>query len=211
MSIDLKKIVEQNCLMLIRIELDELPEKLEKLVDKSYEFSTTEYNALKNEQKDFYERLKNKPDITGVDENGNHFSYNDYLESNADDYFVEKGNVIETYTTAIHSMLINFMYETYTNLKKHIGDNLKSIKKETTSLDRIFDYVYKTSEIQKVNLINNCIKHTDYTVTKELSDNYPKEFVKDEKIELNNEMTYELLKITQAALRLLKNEFNKYY
>ncbi len=58
MSIDLKKIIEQNCLILIRIELDELPEKLEKLVDKSYEFSTTEYNTLKNEQKDFYERLK---------------------------------------------------------------------------------------------------------------------------------------------------------
>ena len=41
MNIDFKKFVEENCLMLIRIELDELPEKLEKLVDKSYEFSTT--------------------------------------------------------------------------------------------------------------------------------------------------------------------------
>lgn len=211
MSLDFEKFIEQNCLMLIRIELNDLPGKLEKLVDKSYEFSTTEYNSLKKEQKDFYERLKKKPDISGVDENGNPFSYNEYLESNAEDYFMEQGSVIETYTIAMHSMLINFMYETYTNLKKHIGDSLKSIEKETASLNRIFDDVYKTSGIEKVNLINNCIKHTDCTVSKELSDNYPDEFVKDKKIELNEEMTYELLKITQSALRLVEKKFNKYY
>ena len=38
-SLDFEKFIEQNCLMLIRIELNDLPGKLEKLVDKSYEFS----------------------------------------------------------------------------------------------------------------------------------------------------------------------------
>ena len=98
-------------------------------------------------------------------------------------------------------MLINLYYETYTNLKKHIKDKLKAIGLETKTLEKIFDSVFKISEIKKVNLINNCIKHNDLLVSKELAKEYPNQFKKDEKINLDENLVNAMLHITKDTVK----------
>ena len=62
-------------------------------------------------------------------------------------------------------MLINFMFETYENLKKMVGDKFKIINLYIKPIKLFFDN--NKNSITKVELINNCIKHNNTKVSKE--------------------------------------------
>ena len=211
MNIDFEKFIKNNQLFLIRINLEELPKNLEKLTDKAYKYTENDFILLKQKQKSFYDRLKEIPENIGYDENGNEISNHDWLISQADENFINDAEVIEYFKNSIHAMLINFYYETYTNLKKQIKDQLKEINLETNNLDKICNEVYEESKIEKVNLINNCIKHNNFIIDKKLARKYPKEFKKDLKIEIDEAFVYSMLKITQDAINLLTIKFSEKY
>ena len=62
-----------------------------------------------------------------------------------------------------------------------------------------------------VRLINNCIKHNDSKVSDDLSRKFPGEYTKNEEIDINPELVYELLEITVNAIRKFNKLFNQYY
>ena len=107
-------------------------------------------------------------------------------------------------------MLINFFVETFEGLKKNVGDKLKKEKMETTTLDRLV-YAPADDDMLKVRLINNCIKHNDRKVSDDLSRKFPGEYTKNDEIDINPELVYELLEITVNAIRKFNKLFNQYY
>ena len=211
MTIDFSQFIKNNTLLLIRIQLEELPMKLDNLTKKAYYYIKNDFSLLKQQQKDFYNRLKDIPEIIGYDENGDEISNHDWLSSQAEDNFINDAEIIEYFETSIHSMLINFYYETYTNLKKQIKDQLKNIDSETNSLSLIFDEIYNTLEIQKVNLINNCIKHNNCIADKKLANKFPTEFKENAQITINKALVYSLLQITKQSFNQLKIKFIEKY
>lgn len=62
-----------------------------------------------------------------------------------------------------------------------------------------------------VRLINNCIKHNDSKVSDDLSRKFPGEYTKNDEIDINPELVYELLEITVNAIRKFNKLFNQYY
>lgn len=60
-------------------------------------------------------------------------------------------------------------------------------------------------------LINNCIKHNDSKVSDDLSRKFPGEYTKNDEIDINPELVYELLEITVNAIRKFNKLFNQYY
>ena len=52
-----------------------------------------------------------------------------------------------------------------------------------------------------MNLINNCIKHNDLLVSKELAKEYPNQFKKDEKINLDENLVNAMLHITKDTVK----------
>lgn len=100
--------------------------------------------------------------------------------------------------------------ETFEGLKKNVGDKLKKEKMETTTLDRLV-YAPADDDMLKVRLINNCIKHNDSKVSDDLSRKFPGEYTKNDEIDINPELVYELLEITVNAIRKFNKLFNQYY
>ena len=66
-------------------------------------------------------------------------------------------------------------------------------------------------DMLKVRLINNCIKHNDSKVSDDLSRKFPGEYTKNDEIDINPELVYELLEITVNAIRKFNKLFNQYY
>lgn len=209
-NIDWKAFETNISLMLINMKLESLPTDLEKLVDKSYELADNAEKDLKKEAEKAFADIEKMPEVIEETSDGEPFCEKDWIESQAEDYFCEQNGIIELYNKSINLMLINFFVETFDGLKKNIGDKLKKEKMETTTLDRLV-YAPADDDMLKVRLINNCIKHNDSKVSDDLSRKFPGEYTKNDEIDINPELVYELLEITVNAIRKFNKLFNQYY
>lgn len=209
-NIDWKAFETNMSLMLINMKLESLPTDLEKLVDKSYELADNAEKDLKKEAEKAFADIEKMPEVIEETSDGEPFCEKDWIESQAEDYFCEQNGIIELYNKSINLMLINFFVETFDGLKKNIGDKLKKEKMETTTLDRLV-YAPADDDMLKVRLINNCIKHNDSKVSDDLSRKFPGEYTKNDEIDINPELVYELLEITVNAIRKFNKLFNQYY
>lgn len=209
-NIDWKAFETNMSLMLINMKLESLPTDLEKLVDKSYELADNAEKDLKKEAEKAFADIEKMPEVIEETSDGEPFCEKDWIESQAEDYFCEQNGIIELYNKSINLMLINFFVETFEGLKKNVGDKLKKEKMETTTLDRLV-YAPADDDMLKVRLINNCIKHNDSKVSDDLSRKFPGEYTKNDEIDINPELVYELLEITVNAIRKFNKLFNQYY
>lgn len=209
-NIDWKAFETNMSLMLINMKLESLPTDLEKLVDKSYELADNAEKDLKKESEKTFADIEKMPEVIEETSDGEPFCEKNWIESQAEDYFCEENGIIELYNKSINLMLINFFVETFDGLKKNIGDKLKKEKMETTTLDRLV-YAPADDDMLKVRLINNCIKHNDSKVSDDLSRKFPGEYTKNDEIDINPELVYELLEITVNAIRKFNKLFNQYY
>lgn len=209
-NIDWKAFETNMSLMLINMKLESLPTDLEKLVDKSYELADNAEKDLKKEAEKTFADIEKMPEVIEETSDGEPFCEKDWIESQAEDYFCEQNGIIELYNKSINLMLINFFVETFEGLKKNVGDKLKKEKMETTTLDRLV-YAPADDDMLKVRLINNCIKHNDSKVSDDLSRKFPGEYTKNDEIDINPELVYELLEITVNAIRKFNKLFNQYY
>lgn len=209
-NIDWKAFETNMSLMLINMKLESLPTDLEKLVDKSYELADNAEKDLKKESEKTFADIEKMPEVIEETSDGELFCEKNWIESQAEDYFCEQNGIIELYNKSINLMLINFFVETFEGLKKNVGDKLKKEKMETTTLDRLV-YAPADDDMLKVRLINNCIKHNDSKVSDDLSRKFPGEYTKNDEIDINPELVYELLEITVNAIRKFNKLFNQYY
>lgn len=209
-NIDWKAFETNMSLMLINMKLESLPTDLEKLVDKSYELAGNAEKDLKKEAEKAFADIEKMPEVIEETSDGELFCEKNWIESQAEDYFCEQNGIIELYNKSINLMLINFFVETFEGLKKNVGDKLKKEKMETTTLDRLV-YAPADDDMLKVRLINNCIKHNDSKVSDDLSRKFPGEYTKNDEIDINPELVYELLEITVNAIRKFNKLFNQYY
>ena len=209
-NIDWKAFETNMYLMLINMKLESLPTDLEKLVDKSYELADNAEKDLKKESEKTFADIEKMPEVIEETSDGEPFCEKNWIESQAEDYFCEQNGIIELYNKSINLMLINFFVETFEGLKKNVGDKLKKEKMETTTLDRLV-YAPADDDMLKVRLINNCIKHNDSKVSDDLSRKFPGEYTKNDEIDINPELVYELLEITVNAIRKFNKLFNQYY
>lgn len=209
-NIDWKAFETNMSLMLINMKLESLPTDLEKLVDKSYELAGNAEKDLKKEAEKAFADIEKMPEVIEETSDGEPFCEKNWIESQAEDYFCEQNGIIELYNKSINLMLINFFVETFEGLKKNVGDKLKKEKMETTTLDRLV-YAPADDDMLKVRLINNCIKHNDSKVSDDLSRKFPGEYTKNDEIDINPELVYELLEITVNAIRKFNKLFNQYY
>lgn len=209
-NIDWKAFETNMSLMLINMKLESLPTDLEKLVDKSYELADNAEKDLKKESEKTFADIEKMPEVIEETSDGEPFCEKNWIESQAEDYFCEENGIIELYNKSINLMLINFFVETFEGLKKNVGDKLKKEKMETTTLDRLV-YAPADDDMLKVRLINNCIKHNDSKVSDDLSRKFPGEYTKNDEIDINPELVYELLEITVNAIRKFNKLFNQYY
>lgn len=209
-NIDWKAFETNMSLMLINMKLESLPTDLEKLVDKSYELADNAEKDLKKEAEKTFADIEKMPEVIEETSDGEPFCEKNWIESQAEDYFCEQNGIIELYNKSINLMLINFFVETFEGLKKNVGDKLKKEKMETTTLDRLV-YAPADNDMLKVRLINNCIKHNDSKVSDDLSRKFPGEYTKNDEIDINPELVYELLEITVNAIRKFNKLFNQYY
>ena len=209
-NIDWKAFETNISLMLINMKLESLPTDLEKLVDKSYELADNAEKDLKKESEKTFADIEKMPEVIEETSDGEPFCEKNWIESQAEDYFCEQNGIIELYNKSINLMLINFFVETFEGLKKNVGDKLKKEKMETTTLDRLV-YAPADDDMLKVRLINNCIKHNDSKVSDDLSRKFPGEYTKNDEIDINPELVYELLEITVNAIRKFNKLFNQYY
>lgn len=209
-NIDWKAFETNMSLMLINMKLESLPTDLEKLVDKSYELADNAEKDLKKEAEKTFADIEKMPEVIEETSDGEPFCEKNWIESQAEDYFCEQNGIIELYNKSINLMLINFFVETFEGLKKNVGDKLKKEKMETTTLDRLV-YAPADDDMLKVRLINNCIKHNDSKVSDDLSRKFPGEYAKNDEIDINPELVYELLEITVNAIRKFNKLFNQYY
>lgn len=209
-NIDWKAFETNMSLMLINMKLESLPTDLEKLVDKSYEMADNAEKDLKKEAEKTFADIEKMPEVIEETSDGEPFCEKNWIESQAEDYFCEQNGIIELYNKSINLMLINFFVETFEGLKKNVGDKLKKEKMETTTLDRLV-YAPADDDMLKVRLINNCIKHNDSKVSDDLSRKFPGEYTKNDEIDINPELVYELLEITVNAIRKFNKLFNQYY
>lgn len=209
-NIDWKAFETNMSLMLINMKLESLPTDLEKLVDKSYELADNAEKDLKKEAEKAFADIEKMPEVIEETSDGELFCEKNWIESQAEDYFCEQNGIIELYNKSINLMLINFFVETFEGLKKNVGDKLKKEKMETTTLDRLV-YAPADDDMLKVRLINNCIKHNDSKVSDDLSRKFPGEYTKNDEIDINPELVYELLEITVNAIRKFNKLFNQYY
>ena len=209
-NIDWKAFETNMSLMLINMKLESLPTDLEKLVDKSYELADNAEKDLKKESEKTFADIEKMPEVIEETSDGEPFCEKNWIESQAEDYFCEQNGIIELYNKSINLMLINFFVETFEVLKKNVGDKLKKEKMETTTLDRLV-YAPSDDDMLKVRLINNCIKHNDSKVSDDLSRKFPSEYTKNDEIDINPELVYELLEITVNAIRKFNKLFNQYY
>lgn len=209
-NIDWKAFENNMSLMLINMKLESLPTDLEKLVDKSYELADNAEKVLKKEAEKTFADIEKMPEVIEETSDGEPFCEKNWIESQAEDYFCEQNGIIELYNKSINLMLINFFVETFEGLKKNVGDKLKKEKMETTTLDRLV-YAPADDDMLKVRLINNCIKHNDSKVSDDLSRKFPGEYTKNDEIDINPELVYELLEITVNAIRKFNKLFNQYY
>ena len=209
-NIDWKAFETNMSLMLINMKLESLPTDLEKLVDKSYELADNAEKDLKKVSEKTFADIEKMPEVIEETSDGEPFYEKDWIESQAEDYFCEQNGIIELYNKSINLMLINFFVETFEGLKKNVGDKLKKEKMETTTLDRLV-YAPADDDMLKVRLINNCIKHNDSKVSDDLSRKFPGEYTKNDEIDINPELVYELLEITVNAIRKFNKLFNQYY
>ena len=209
-NIDWKAFETKMSLMLINMKLESLPTDLEKLVDKSYELADNAEKDLKKEAEKGFADIEKMPEVIEETSDGEPFCEKNWIESQAEDYFCEQNGIIELYNKSINLMLINFFVETFEGLKKNVGDKLKKEKMETTTLDRLV-YAPADDDMLKVRLINNCIKHNDSKVSDDLSRKFPGEYTKNDEIDINPELVYELLEITVNAIRKFNKLFNQYY
>lgn len=198
-NIDWKAFETNMSLMLINMKLESLPTDLEKLVDKSYELADNAEKDLKKESEKTFADIEKMPEVIEETSDGEPFCEKNWIESQAEDYFCEQNGIIELYNKSINLMLINFFVETFEGLKKNVGDKLKKEKMETTTLDRLV-YAPADDDMLKVRLINNCIKHNDSKVSDDLSRKFPGEYTKNDEIDINPELVYELLEITVNAI-----------
>lgn len=209
-NIDWKAFETNMSLMLINMKLESLPTDLEKLVDKSYELADNAEKVLKKGSEKTFADIEKMPEVIEETSDGEPFCEKNWIESQAEDYFCEQNGIIELYNKSINLMLINFFVETFEGLKKNVGDKLKKEKMETTTLDRLV-YAPADDDMLKVRLINNCIKHNDSKVSDDLSRKFPGEYTKNDEIDINPELVYELLEITVNAIRKFNKLFNQYY
>lgn len=209
-NIDWKAFETNMSLMLINMKLESLPTDLEKLVDKSYELADNAEKDLKKESEKTFADIEKMPEVIEETSDGEPFCEKNWIESQAEDYFCEQNGIIELYNKSINLMLINFFVETFEGLKKNVGDKLKKEKMETTTLDRLV-YAPADDDMLKVRLINNCIKHNDSKVSDDLSRKFPGEYTKNDEIDINPELVYELLETTVNAIRKFNKLFNQYY
>ena len=209
-NIDWKAFETNMSLMLINMKLESLPTDLEKLVDKSYELADNAEKDLKKEAEKAFADIEKMPEVIEETSDGEPFCEKNWIESQAEDYFCEQNGIIELYNKSINLMLINFFVETFEGLKKNVGDKLKKEKMETTTLDRLV-YAPADDDMLKVRLINNCIKHNDSKVSDDLSRKFPGEYTKNDEIDINPELVYELLEITVNAIRKFNKLFNQCY
>ena len=209
-NIDWKAFETNMSLMLINMKLESLPTDLEKFVDKSYELADNAEKDLKKESEKTFADIEKMPEVIEETSDGEPFCEKNWIESQAEDYFCEQNGIIELYNKSINLMLINFFVETFEGLKKNVGDKLKKEKMETTTLDRLV-YAPADDDMLKVRLINNCIKHNDSKVSDDLSRKFPGEYTKNDEIDINPELVYELLEITVNAIRKFNKLFNQYY
>lgn len=209
-NIDWKAFETNMSLMLINMKLESLSTDLEKLVDKSYELADNAEKDLKKEAEKTFADIEKMPEVIEETSDGEPFCEKNWIESQAEDYFCEQNGIIELYNKSINLMLINFFVETFEGLKKNVGDKLKKEKMETTTLDRLV-YAPADDDMLKVRLINNCIKHNDSKVSDDLSRKFPGEYTKNDEIDINPELVYELLEITVNAIRKFNKLFNQYY
>ena len=209
-NIDWKAFETNMSLMLINMKLESLSTDLEKLVDKSYELADNAEKDLKKESEKTFADIEKMPEVIEETSDGEPFCEKNWIESQAEDYFCEQNGIIELYNKSINLMLINFFVETFEGLKKNVGDKLKKEKMETTTLDRLV-YAPADDDMLKVRLINNCIKHNDSKVSDDLSRKFPGEYTKNDEIDINPELVYELLEITVNAIRKFNKLFNQYY
>ena len=209
-NIDWKAFETNMSLMLINMKLESLPTDLEKLVDKSYELADNAEKDLKKESEKTFADIEKMPEVIEETSDGEPFCEKNWIESQAEDYFCKQNGIIELYNKSINLMLINFFVETFEGLKKNVGDKLKKEKMETTTLDRLV-YAPADDDMLKVRLINNCIKHNDSKVSDDLSRKFPGEYTKNDEIDINPELVYELLEITVNAIRKFNKLFNQYY
>ena len=202
--------VKNMTLMIINMDLEKLSGNLENLVEKSYEFAKNAYEVLKKEAEKAFADISKMPDVVEYTDDGEPYCEKFNLESQAEDYFMEQGGIIEIYNKSIDLMLINFFVESFDGLRKKVGDKLKESGFETNSL-KILVFEPCLEDIKKVRLINNCIKHNDSKVSKDLKEIYPAEFIINEELKINQELVYELLKITINSVEKFTKLFNQYY
>ena len=202
--------LKNQALMLIRMDLESLPDNLEKLVEKSYEFSSSAEKSLKEEAEKAFADIEKMPENIEQTEEGEVFCEKYWIESQAEDYFFEQESIIKLYDDSINKMLINFFFESFEGLKKRILNKLKKAGIDP-SIFRTCVFEPVLPDMAKVRLINNCIKHNDCIVSKELHAAYPLEYAENELISIDAKLVYELLKKTQEAIIKVSNLLNQYY
>lgn len=211
-NIDWKAFETNMSLMLINMKLESLPtgQIWKNLLIRVMNLADNAEKDLKKEAEKAFADIEKMPEVIEETSDGELFCEKNWIESQAEDYFCEQNGIIELYNKSINLMLINFFVETFEGLKKNVGDKLKKEKMETTTLDRLV-YAPADDDMLKVRLINNCIKHNDSKVSDDLSRKFPGEYTKNDEIDINPELVYELLEITVNAIRKFNKLFNQYY
>lgn len=202
--------LKKQTIMLISMELESLPDNLEKLVEKSYEFSSSAEKSLREEVEKTFADIEKMPENIEHTEEGEMYCEKYWIESQAEDYFCEQGSIIKLYDDSINKMLINFFFETFEGLKKRIIDRLKKDGIDPSNF-KIHVFEPTLPDLTKLRLINNCIKHNDCIVSEDLHNQYPLEYVKNAQITIDAKLVYELLNITQNAINKISELFNHYY
>ena len=188
-------------------EINKIKSNLTLITEKTLNFIDNEIDNIENTQNKAIKHLETINDNCYFDSEGYFCSEKIEKRLAIDEYFEEQINQIADYENALRKMLINFMFETYENLKKMVGDKFKIINLYIKPIKLFFDN--NKNSITKVELINNCIKHNNTKVSKELEDKYPNIFKFDEEIILDKQLLMELLNITNINIdkfiTLLKN------
>lgn len=82
--------LKKQAIMLISMELESLPDNLEKLVEKSYEFSSSAERSLKEEAEKTFADIEKMPENIEQTEEGEMYCEKYWIESQAEDYFCEQ-------------------------------------------------------------------------------------------------------------------------
>lgn len=100
-------------------------------------------------------------------------------------------------------LLVNFFAEYFENMWVIIKKELQNLDIYIPKVQSTYEIIRNKTDFNEVRLINNCIKHQDSIVGEELNKAFP-QYILGNKIELNEEILFELKDKTVIACNKLK-------